>query len=389
MNMIPPPTPSPAKNQQDGLKRYVLVLMAVVLTVVALYYGRSLILLVVVSGLLAFLLLPLSRTVERVAPRWAGALVATLAMVIIVLGTFFLAGWQLTRFADDLPNLQTALTEKGRELQRFIEDQTHITRREQVKWFNERLSEAASSGGKLAMTLFSGTGTAIASIVPIPIFVFLLILLRDKFRTFFQQLGSTDDGMVLDIMVRISKLSQKYLKGVFTVILILGALNSVGFLLLGLKYAVLLGFAIGFLNVIPYVGVLLGSLFPIIIALLTKDSAMYALGALGVCLVTQFLENNFITPKIVGSSVSINPLASLAALIGFGLLWGVVGMVLAIPIMGMVKIVCDALPSLKPYGYILGEEHEYPEEQVIHLPFINPRRKKAPRIVPPDEARAK
>lgn len=382
------PTP-PTMRQQDGLRRYVLALLAVVLTVVALYYGKSLILLVVVSGLLAFLMLPLARRVERVGPRWSGALVATLAMVIIVLGAFFLMGWQLTRFADDLPTLQTALNEKGREVQRFIEDQIHISRREQVKWFNERVSDLASSGGKVAMAMFSGTGAAIASIVPIPIFVFLLILLRDKFRTFFQQLGSTDDGMVLDIMVRISKLSQKYLKGVFTVILILGALNSVGFLILGLKYAVLLGFAIGFLNVIPYVGVLLGSLLPILIALITKDSAMYALGALGVCLITQFLENNFITPKIVGSSVSINPLASLAALIGFGLLWGVVGMVLAIPIMGMVKIVCDSLPSLKPYGYILGEEHEYPEEEVIHLPFINPRRKKVPLVVPPSEGTGK
>jgi predicted PurR-regulated permease PerM len=140
-----------------------------------------------------------------------------------------------------------------------------------------------------------------------------------------------------------------------------------------LKYAILLGFAIGFLNVIPYVGVLIGSLLPIIIALVTKDSVMYAVGALGVCLITQFLENNFITPKIVGSSVSVNPLASIAALIGFGLMWGVVGMVLAIPITGMLKIVCDSIPSsLKPYGYILGEDIDYPDEQQIHLPLINP-----------------
>ena len=378
-----PRPPAPPLNHQDGLQRYVHVMLAVVLTVVALYFGQSLVLLGVVSGLLAFLLLPFARRVERIGPRWSGALAATLLLVFTVLGVFFLLGWQLTRFADDLPALSTALNEKGRELQRWIAEQTHISRREQGKWFNERLSELASSGGKVAVAMFSSTGTAIATIVPIPIFVFLLILLRDKFRTFFQQLGSTDDGVVLDIMVRISKLSQKYIKGVLTVVLILGALNSVGFLLLGLKYAVLLGFAIGFLNVIPYVGVLFGSLLPILIALITKDSAMYAVGALGVCLVTQFLENNFITPKIVGSSVSINPLASLAALIGFGLLWGVVGMVMAIPIMGMIKIVCDSLPSLKPYGYILGEEHDYPEEEVIHLPFINPRRKKPPVAGPP------
>ncbi|MBX2973136.1 MAG: AI-2E family transporter [Flavobacteriales bacterium] len=374
----------------NGLQRYVYTLLAIVLSVVVLYFGKDLILLFVVSGLLAFLLLPMARRVESVGlPRWAGALTATLVMLVLVLGGFFLAGWQLTRFSGDLPALQSAFAEKGQALQRMIEDQTHISQRDQVKWFNARVGELASSGGEIVMRFFSGTGAVLSAIVPIPIFVFLLLLLKDKFRTFFEQLGKTREGLVLDIMLNVSKLSRKYLRGVLLVILILGALSSVGFLLLGLKYAVLLGFTIGFLNVIPYVGVLIGSLLPIIMALVTKDSAMYAVGALGVCLVTQFLENNFITPKIVGSSVSVNPLASIAALIGFGLLWGVVGMVLAIPITGMLKIVCDSVPSLKPYGYILGEDIDYPDEQQIHLPFINPRKPKVPLIVPPGEGLGK
>lgn len=371
-------------DQSEGLRQYVFTLFAIILSVVALYFGKALILLFVASGLLAFLLLPLARKVESIGlPRWAGALSATLVMLIIVLGTFFLAGWQLTRFGEDLPTLKQAFGEKGKAMQVWIEDQAHISQRDQVKWFNARLGELASSGGDIVMKLFSGTGAVLAAIVPIPIIVFLLLLLKDKFRTFFEQLGKTREGLVLDIMINVSKLSRKYMRGVLLVILILGALNSLGFLLLGLKYAVLLGFAIGLLNVIPYVGVLIGSLIPIIIALVTKDSVMYAVGALGVCLVTQFLENNFITPKIVGSSVSVNPLASIAALIGFGLLWGVVGMVLAIPITGMLKIVCDSIPSLKPYGYILGEDIDYPDEQQIHLPFINPRKPKVSLIVPP------
>ncbi|HOZ40490.1 MAG: AI-2E family transporter [Flavobacteriales bacterium] len=364
-------------NGTNSLHRYVHILLAIVLTVTVMYFGKDLILLFVISGLLAFLLLPLARKVELLgAPRWVGALAATLVMLFLVLGIFFLVGWQLTRFGEDLPALQQAFATKGQALQVWIEDLAHISQRDQLKWFNARLADLASSGGNLLMQVFSGTGAILAAIVPIPIIVFLLLLLKDKFRTFFEQLGSSSEGLVLDIMLNVSKLSRKYLRGVLLVILILGALSSVGFLLLDLKYALLLGFTIGFLNVIPYVGVLIGSLLPIIIALVTKDSMMYAVGALGVCLFTQFLENNFITPKIVGSSVSVNPLASIAALIGFGLLWGVVGMVLAIPITGMLKIVCDSIPSLKPYGYILGEDIDYPDEQQIHLPLINPRKVK-------------
>ncbi len=377
-------------TESEGLKRYVLTLAAIVLTVVALYFGKDLILLFVISGLLAFLLLPFARKVESIGlPRWAGALCATLLMIILVLGTFFLAGWQLTRFGDGLPALQAAFAEKGKALQQTIEDQAHISQRDQLKWFNARVGEMASSGGNIVMKLFSGTGAVLAAIVPIPIIVFLLLLLKEKFRTFFEQLGKTREGLVLDIMLNVSKLSRKYMRGVLLVIVILGVLNSIGFLLLGLKYAVLLGFAIGLLNVIPYVGVMIGSLIPIVIALVTKDSVMYAVGAFGVCLITQFLENNFITPKIVGSSVSVNPLASIAALIGFGLLWGVVGMVLAIPITGMLKIVCDSIPSLKPYGYILGEDIDYPEEQQIHLPFINPKKPKVTLVVPTSQTMGK
>ncbi len=361
----------------DGLQRYVLTLLAICLSVVALYFGKNLIILGIISGLLAFLLLPLARNVEKVGlPRWLGALTATLVMLITVIGVFFLLGWQLTRFGDDLPALEAAFAEKGKALQSYIEDMAHISQRDQLKWFNARVADLASSGGKMMMQLFSGTGAVLSSIVPIPILVFLLLLLKDKFRTFFKQLGATRDGLLLDIMLRVSQLSRKYIRGVLLVIVILGVLNSIGFLLLDLKFAILLGFAIGFLNVIPYVGVLIGSIIPIVIALVTKDSIMYAVGAAAVCLVTQFLENNFITPKIVGSSVSINPLASIGALLGFGMLWGVVGMVLAIPITGMLKIVCDSIPSLKPYGYILGEDIEFPEEQRIRVPFISPRKGK-------------
>lgn len=377
-------------SDHEGLKQYVLTLAAIVLSVVVLYFGKDLILLFVVSGLLAFLLLPFARGIEkRGLPHWLGALCATLLMVVLVLGVFFLAGWQLTRFGDDLPTLQAAFSAKGKAAQQWIEDQAHISQRDQLKWFNARIGQLTASGGEMVMKLFSGTGAVLAAIVPIPIVVFLLLFLKEKFRTFFEQLGRNSDNMVLDIMVRVSKLSRKYVRGVLLVILILGALNSIGFFFLGLKYAMLLGFAVGVLNVIPYIGVLVGSLIPIIIALITKDSMMYAVGALGVCVVTQFLENNFITPKIVGSSVSINPLASIAALIGFGLVWGVVGMVLAIPITGMLKIVCDSIPSLKPYGYILGEDIDYPDEDQIHLPFINPKKPKVPLIVPPSEGMGK
>jgi predicted PurR-regulated permease PerM len=148
-------------------------------------------------------------------------------------------------------------------------------------------------------------------------------------------------------------------------------INSLGFLALGLEHAILLGVTAAVLNIIPFIGPWLGALLAMLIAVLTKDSGMYVLGALGVVLFSQFIDNNFITPKVVGSSVSINPLASLVALFASGMLWGVVGMVLAIPVMGILKIICDEVPGLGPWGFLIGEEREWPEEGRISLPFTS------------------
>jgi predicted PurR-regulated permease PerM len=368
----------------DTLARYVLVMLAVVLSVTVLYFGRDLILLLLVSGLFAFLLLPFSRTLERWMPRWAGALVATVSLLVVVLGLFFFLGYQLTRFGTDLPMLQQKFAGKGELFFDWVESRTNLDRREQIQWFNDHLSGLASWGGKAAMQLFTGTGTALATIVPIPFFVFLLLLLKDRFRSFFTKLGTTRDGAVLDVMVSISVLSRKYLRGVVTVGVIFGVLCSAGFLAIGLKYAILLGFVLAVLNVIPYIGALVGSVLPVFVALVTSDSPWHAASALGIVLAMQLLDNNFITPKIVGSSVSINPLASMLALIGFGALWGVAGMLLAIPITGMLKVVCDSIPSLHAWGYLLGEEIETPKEKRLHLAL--PRRAVKP---PVDNAKEK
>ena len=346
--------------QTDALTRYVLTLLALVLTVLVLYFGRSLILLLFVSAIFTFLFLPLARRMERAGmPRWTGALAATAILVLAVLGLFFFMGWQLSRFAGDLPALQAALTEKGNGFMQWLEDSVQIRQRDQIKWFNAQVAGLAGSGGRVAMQVAAGAGSTLGSIVPIPIFVFLLLLLKHKFRVFLVELGKDRGTDALGMVVRISELSRSYLRGVLLVMLILGTLNSIGFLALGLPYAVLLGFIMALLNIIPYVGALVGSLIPVLVAFITKDSFGYVLATMGVCLLSQFLDNNFITPKVVGSSVSINPLASVVALIAAGLLWGVVGMVVAIPMTGMLKLICEAVPGLRVWGYLLGEEKEF------------------------------
>lgn len=343
-----------------SLQKYVYVLLAVILTFTLLYLGRDLFILIIASGIFAFLLLPLVKRGQSWGmPLWLSALISCLLLVICGLGVLVFVGWQISHFGNDLPQLQASLLEKTSRFQLFIEESLSISRRDQYELFQDQVNKLANQGSSYLLGFFSTTGAVIAQLVLIPIIVFLLLLYNQKFRQFFHLLGGEREGSVLDVMVKISVLSRKYLRGVLTVILIVATLNSIGFLALGLEYAILFGFLTALLNIIPYIGVLIGGLLPMILALITKDSIFYAIGVIAVTSCTQFLENNFITPKIVGSSVSINPLASIIALLCGGILWGVVGLILSIPVTGMVKIVCDAVPGLQPWGFLLGEENSY------------------------------
>ena len=101
-------------------------------------------------------------------------------------------------------------------------------------------------------------------------------------------------------------------------------------------------------------------------ALITKDDIGYAFGAIGVAVFVQMIDNNFISPYVVGSSVSINPLTAIIALIIGALVWGTAGMILSIPLTGMLKVVFDNIDSLKPYGYLIGEEVNYLQKGFFH-----------------------
>jgi predicted PurR-regulated permease PerM len=143
-------------------------------------------------------------------------------------------------------------------------------------------------------------------------------------------------------------------------------LGSIGYLLLGIKHAILFGVLAALLNIIPYIGVLIGSLLPVMMAFITKDDIGYVFGAAGIAIVVQFIDNNFIAPYVIGSSVSINPLSAIIALLIGALVWGIAGMILSIPVTGMLKVAFDNIEGLKPYGYLLGEEVNYQQKRFFY-----------------------
>ena len=370
---------APDTEQQPFYVRGTYLLLFTGLVLAFIYIGKPVLVMVVAALLFAFLVLPLCRKLEgwRV-PRGLASMVGVLTLMITIIGLFSFLSWESMSFISDFPALQRSIDAKIQQLTAYVENTYSISQGEQVIWMQQKSAELLNSGAGLLLRIFSASGSFLATFVLIPITMFFMLQYRDKFKKFVELVNPGQHAHSMEVARKISQVSQMYIRGIFIDILILTALNSLGFMLLGLKYAILLGLIAAVLNIIPYVGVLIGSLIPILIALVTKDSFMYAVGAFAVCAAVQFLDNNFITPKVVGSSVNLNPLTSILALLSGALIWGLVGMVLSIPLAGMFKVVCDNVQSLRPLGFLMGEEREYKPFNFKKLRL--PRRKQATEI---------
>jgi predicted PurR-regulated permease PerM len=218
------------------------------------------------------------------------------------------------------------------------------------------------SPGEAWKDAFGATFNTLFSFFIMPVYVFFLLYYRDKFKNFFLMLVPASRHAVAErIIGDVNTVTIRYMTGVFIVVSILVIVNSLGFLIIGLDYAILLGVIAAVMNFIPYYGTIIGYSFPFLFALLMMDSPSYAFWVVIQFIIVQFSENNILTPNIVGSHVNINPFMIILAITLGGVIWGVPGMFIAVPVVTVVRVLGENIDELSPLGYLLGqsgtEEH--------------------------------
>jgi predicted PurR-regulated permease PerM len=369
------------EEQKSYVFNLTIKLLLLALIIAFLVVGKPILIPLAISLLFSFLLMPISKKLEDWKfPRALAIIISLILAAALVSALIYFFYRQVLMFVNDWPQLSKQLTGKIDKIYEFISENFNYSKLEQKNWINDRISSLGSQAGSVALNVFTATGTFIATVALVPIFVFFLSYYRDKFKHFLQ-LEFKDERAehAIDISKKISSVSQKYIKGLFLDILILSILNSIGFMIFGLEHAILFGVLAAFLNVIPYIGVTIGSILPIVMALVTHDGFTTAIGVGAVCVGVQFLDNNFITPNVIGGSVSINPLTAILALTISAMIWGLVGMVVALPLIGMIKVAFDNIERLKPYGYLIGEETNYsPDNKFARRIFTHRSKIKKP-----------
>ncbi|HEY8400376.1 MAG TPA: AI-2E family transporter [Cytophagaceae bacterium] len=350
-------------NQSTGsnkLLHFNAVLIFLFLFFGVLYICRDLLIPISFAALTAMLLLPLVNKMESFRiPRFLAILLSMLLIIVIIAFLIFLITTQILGFADDIPEYKAALLNKLEILQKFIHEKTKVSPEKQLDFVEERASGLLESSGKYLKNVILQTTGTVADISLIVIFIFFFLYYKERFRIFILKITKTEkQRQTNQILSESTKVTSRYLSGVFIVIFILAVLNSVGLLIVGMDHAIFFGTLAAFLNIIPYIGVLIGAAIPVLLALIVGDGVGMAIAVAAVFSINQFLENNFLTPNIVGSQVKLNPLSTIIALLIGGSLWGVAGMIIFLPFLGVLKIVFDHVESLHPYGYLIGDDNE-------------------------------
>jgi predicted PurR-regulated permease PerM len=323
-----------------------------------LYFGRSVLIPLSFAVLISFVLYPVCGWLER---RGAGRLTAILLAVslLVVLGFVLLALLvsQFVTFIEEWPTLQLKIYSSFEDLSKFLVEAFSLSL-DQQKNILTRMSD--QSGGDIITiirnTLSASAGSALILFL-IPVYAALILYYRQYWVRILHRLFAGEKMTSLREMLMLTiKTYYNFIKGMALVYLIVGVLNSLGLLLLGIPHPFLFGFIASMLTFVPYVGIIVGSLLPITMAWITYDSIWYPMGVVGVFSFVQYLEANVIFPLAVSNRLNVNPLVMLIAIFVGGILWGMAGMILFVPFVGIAKLIADHNPRWKTVSMILGME---------------------------------
>lgn len=337
-----------------------LILLGIVLVLFLLSYGRFIFMPMAYAALLAMLLEPVCGWFERHKFNRLMAILCSMILLALALGGIIsLLSFQLVQFADRLPEANERIQAVSGDILQFFEKQFNLSPNRQVQFLERGLETLINKSGQYLTTALGATTSVFTTLGLLPFFVFFMMYYKKMYRTFLHRALEGKNQAIDSVIDSIQNVTQNYIVGMIMVITILAVLNAIGLWIVGIEHALFFAVFASVLAIIPYIGIIIGSLPAIIFALLFSNSLFDPLAVIGVFAVVQFLEGNFITPNVVGSSVSINPFMALLALLLGGKLWGISGMILFVPFLGILKCIFDQVEALKPYGYLLGNNTEY------------------------------
>lgn len=317
------------------------------------YYAKVFLMPLCIGGILATLFLPFCNWMEKCKiPKWIAVFICLLVLLIIIAGFVALLSWQIGQLTNDVNLIKQKAIETVKLIQNYIFNQFGITAEKQ-----SQILKAEQPSYSNMMQLMAGSVTYIlTTLILILAYVVFLLYYRSHIKQFFIKITApSQQDKMGEILNKAAHVSQQYLVGLSKMIFCLWIMYGIGFSILGVKNAIFFAILCGLLEIVPFVGNITGTTLTALVAALHGAGAYMLIGIIVTYAVVQFIQGWFLEPLILGPQVKINPLFTIIALVLGQLLWGIPGIILAIPLTAIFKIVCDHIEPLKPYGFLIGE----------------------------------
>lgn len=321
-----------------------------------LFIAKSIIIPLVFATIIAIMLNPVVDFLVRIKINRVVAIAIVMMLTFIVLFAFVsLVISQISRFSDSWPILVEKFT--GIINQNISDAASYFDKDPQKihEWITKVQGEIINTSTTAIGQTLVIVGSGLVVLFLLPVYIFLILFYQPILLEFIHRLFSTDyHSKVNEIVNQVKKVIQQYLFGLLIEAVLVAILDTAALLILGIEYALLLGIFGALLNMIPYIGGLVAVAMPMMVALVTK-TPVYAIYVMAAYYFIQLIDNNYIVPYIVASKVKINALFSIIVVLAGNALWGVPGMFLSIPLLAIVKLICDHIEPLKPLGFLLGD----------------------------------
>jgi predicted PurR-regulated permease PerM len=350
------------------LPTYVKVAMLLVglyITVSILSIIRPIILPVIYAVLISILVSPaVNFLVRRKINRSISVTIVLLITIFVIGGLLLWISLQLNKLGESWPQLTTKFQQLTHDSVKWTSEYFSISTRDINTWINDGKSDLMDNSNAAIGTTIVTMGGILAVVLLTPVYTFLILNYEPHLVEFIHRLfGIIHDKSVSEVLIGVKSIIRRYLVGLSAEFGIIAVLNALGLFILGIDYPVLLGIIGALLNIIPYIGGLVGVAIFMLVAFATK-SPIFVVYVVGLYALIQFIDNNYIIPKVVGSQVKLNPLICIITVIVGAALWGIPGMFLSIPFAAILKLTFDRIDSLRPWGFLMGDTTPPPSDVV-------------------------
>lgn len=353
-------------HSSPSLLRSISLIGFIFLVVAGLYYGSNFLIPIAISALLTLLLIPIANFLEKMGiHRLIASFICVLLMLFIFGGLVYIVTWQASGISDNLQEIILRIQKLILKLQEFLAETIGISAESQKIWFNKQSASGPSEAIVLAGSMLSFLMGILIKSILVLVYLFLFLSSRSHLKKFILMLVPHSEMKETERMISdAGKVSQKYLSGLGMMIVMLWVMYGIGFSIIGVESALFFAVLCGILEIVPFIGNLTGTSLTILMVISQGGSNSMIVGVFFTYMLIQFIQTYILEPLVVGSEVNINPLFTILILVFMEIIWGIPGMIMAIPMLGIVKIICDHIAPLKPYAFLIGKTKVDPSSSI-------------------------